>query len=647
MANCSFITGPEARNIARNNTLIWEEICQVQTQILAGIDANVYSIIVNDGTPFTSTSSILSVAVTSGGAGYTALSATAVINSNGTSGAGATVTPIVTGTTISGFTIDTAGSGYVPVNVTAAVAASYNLNDGQDETNYDGLTGDGTFVTGGTGVNAQFGYAAAEVITLSENSTVTVDTVTDAGQRVLIAGQIDTDYNGVGSNGGFAGGTGYVAADIITLTDGTLITVTTAPSGIITEFVITSSSTNSTVSLTARSQLSTSGNGTSFTLTSDTNNEAVVGVVATFDVASAGADPFVLGGQISQGSSSGIGAGFALAPTTNNSTVIAHAGAVSVLTPIESAGSIISVAINTPGTSYILGQIIAFTHPAGSGASASVSTIDGSGGITGITLTNGGSGYEQSVATITVTAPGGATPALAFAGTVITTTAASANDYTNLAFDSAGPYTITQTGGTGFVTDQFVSGSKIEVSSAEDVTNNGIYTISSVTESAITVAEAIAVTNATDTAALISKTGVVSGISIQEGGVGYVDLYPTVTVSDTTGSGATFSTNIAGGLLTAVNVITGGSAYSQTPTPTILNSDGSVNNSAVLAFTVGTNTWGTDPTEYHDVLAGLDSDAVISDQIQYVLDYFTSLGYNIRAQTNSTTTNTMQWQIIW
>ena len=152
MANCSFISAIEARNLARNNTLLWTEICEVQAAVLVAIDANTYSVLVNDGTPMTSTQSILSV-VSSGGTGYSILSTTAVINANGTGGTAAAVTPIVSGTTVTGFTVDVAGSGYDPVDVTAVLASPYNLNDAQDETNYNGGA-NGTFLSGGTGVNS-------------------------------------------------------------------------------------------------------------------------------------------------------------------------------------------------------------------------------------------------------------------------------------------------------------------------------------------------------------------------------------------------------------------------------------------------------------------------------------------------------------
>lgn len=575
MANCSFITATEARNNARNDTLIWTEICEVQTQILAAMDGNVYSVIVNDNTPFTETQGILSTLITAGGTGYSLVSATAVINANGTGGTSAAVTPIVTGTTVTGFTVDAGGSGYVPVNVTASVQTNYNLNDAQTQVNYDGAGGNGTYLTGGTGVNANFEYAVGEVITLSENSTVAVGSITPAGTArfVLVAADTELNYVGGGGNGTLdSGGSGYAISDTITLNDGSVVTVDNVAAGVVTEFTVTTSSTNSNVSLTPRNQLSTSGSGTSFQIIPGTNNETAVGAVLNFTVTSGGADPFTLGSQVTQVSSAkaggaavgtvAIGLGFALVPTTNNAALIAHAGVAAVLTPIETSGAITSVVISTPGTAYVVGQPIIFSHPTGVGATASIATVSGTGAITGIIITNGGSGYASAVATVTVTAPGGLTPAVAFVGTVAVT------------------------------------------------------------------------------------AGVVTGIIITEGGTGYADLLPTVSITDATGTGATFTTNIAGGAVTAINIITAGSGYTA-PTLTIIAAPTSGGVNATATATAGTNTFGTTPVDLFNAWSGVTTDAVLSDQIQFVLDYFTSLGYNIRVQTNSSTANTIQWQIIW
>lgn len=565
MADNIFITATEARNIARNNTLIWTEISEVQTQILAAIDANTFSIIVNDGTPMTSTQSILSVAVTAGGTGYNSLVATAVINDGGTGGTGALVTPVVTGTIITGFTVDAGGSGYVPVDVTATISAPSDIKDAQDETNYDGVGGDGTF-------NGGADFAVNDTITLSESSVITVDAVTSVGV-ITIAAQNETNFDGAGNNGTFVGGDGvgstaYVVNDTIRLNDGSLITVDAiAGNGNVTQFTITSSSTARFTSPGTLTQIGSSGSGSGFTLTTGTNNETTVGVVTQFTVTSPGATPFFFPAILFQSTTTGIGTGLTLTPAANNINALSG-GTGALLTPIEAAGNITNVIINVPGTGYLVGAPIIFTHPNGVNAAAQVSAVGSGGEITAITITNNGSGYQQAVATVTVTAPGGLTPALEFAGTVTTT------------------------------------------------------------------------------------GGVVTGISIQEGGSGYAPLGPPAVITDPTGANAVLAVTEVAGVITAIDVTSGGSGY----TAPIVVIDGDAEpllpsitggTGATATATAGSNTFGTTPSDFNDVLTNQTTDAVILDQITFVSDYFTSLGYNIRAQTNSATTNTMQWQIIW
>lgn len=729
MANCSFIQATEARNIARNNTVIWEEICEVQTQILAGIDGNVYSIIVNDGTPFTATQSILSATVTAGGSGYIPVVATAVINNGGTAGIGALVTPTVTGTTITGFTIDNGGSlvlqtatvvtrgtgysindtltvvggtftsaatltvtalstiaaqdetaysvfvggdgaggtayvvndvitlddgstitvdaidgsgdvtqftvttastigitgdlavlsqlgatvgagdgigftmtqqltnqgiftatiatagvytvlpaspagttvspvngtgatlnvtitaGYAPVSVSASVDTPNDLIDSQDETNFDNVLPNGTF-------NAGDSYRVGEVITLVDASTVTVAAGGISATGVVnTQGQTQADWV-LAAGGDGVGGTAYVVADIITLNDGSTVTVNSIDgNGDVVNFTITTASTASYTSganLFQQGQVDGLGNGLGFTLTSAVGNEITVGGVTLFDTASAGSTLYFQT-TLLQLSTDGIGSSFTLTPAGNNQISVIQGTGVSLV--VTETGGVITNVTAAGGSGYALGATITFTHPSGINAAATVTSVVST-VITGITVSNGGSGYEQAVATVTVTAPGGLIPALAFAGTVVTT------------------------------------------------------------------------------------GGSVTGISIQEGGVGYAELLPTVSATDPTGTGATFTTNVAGGQVTAINVIDGGSGFTA-PTLTITAAPTSNGSGATATASIGTNIFSTIPTDYFNVFAGLTTDAVISDQLQFVLDYFTSLGYNIRIQTNSTTTNTIQWQIIW
>lgn len=727
MANCSFIQATEARNIARNNTLIWEEICGIQTQILAGIDGNVYSVIVNDATPFTATQSILSVDVTSGGAGYTTTSTTATIADGGTGGSGALVTPVVTGSTITSFTIDNGGD--LVLQSAAPVVA-------------------------GTG------YSIGEVLTLDgTGATVTTAATVSVTSLSTIAGQTEADYAA-----SFTAGAGYTALDVITLDDGTKVRVDTAPGGNITEFtILTSTTVGITGDLATLSQLGAAlpAGGTGFTLTQQLANQSVLTVTVanpglytvvptsnpdTTTTAGAGDDTVTLSWVITAGYTPvSVTATIDLAKdlidgqdeTNFNNTLpngtfnagtnyrvgeiislvdastvtidnISATGVVSTQGQTQAVWTLLSGGDGVGGTAYVVNDIITLTD----GSTITVNSIDGNGDVVTFTVTTASILPYASGATLQQSgAVSGTGNGLGFtlqsavgneitvgSVTEFTTASPGATAYyqttlLQLSTDGIGSgFTLTPAGNNQISVVQGTGATLVVTESGGAVVNvaavgggsgylvgatltfnhpsgfNAAATVTSVAaggvidgitisnggqdyEQAVATVTVVAPNSLTPAIAfvgtVVTTNGSVTGISIQEGGLGYADLYPTVTVSDSTGAGATFTTNVAGGLLTAVNVVTGGAGYSQTPTPTILNSDGTVNNTAVLAFTVGTSTWNTVPTAYHDELIGLSSDPVIADQIQYVLDYFTSLGYNIRAQTNSTTTNTMQWQIIW
>lgn len=81
-------------------------------------------------------------------------------------------------------------------------------------------------------------------------------------------GQDETNYDGTGDNGTFSGGTGHANSDVITMSDGSTITVDNNAAGVVTEFTVT------TVGLGTQfpadgilTQSNTTGSGTGFTLT--------------------------------------------------------------------------------------------------------------------------------------------------------------------------------------------------------------------------------------------------------------------------------------------------------------------------------------------------------------------------------------------
>ncbi len=661
MATCSFITATNARNIARDDTLIWTEICEVQQAILAAIDGDpcatppvqgAYSVIVAGGTPFTTLQEITAALIADGGTGFSIISATALIDANGTGGINATLTPVIVNGVVDDFTITNAGSGYSPVSATAVLSTPNSLTNGQDETSYNGTGIEGTFIGGND-------YFVGEVTTLSNGTTVLVDTV-DAGQQrfVIQSGQDETNYDNTPvSEGTFDGGLGFTPSPgiddgaTITLNDGTVITIdNVAGGGAVDQFTVTSGSTSSSASTgLTRGQLTTqSSTGIGFTLTPDTANETIVGPVTEFTVTASGSD-FFLAQSLVQTTTTGIGTSFSLTPSTGNATALPHAGSEAVLTPlVDDNGIITGVVIIDGGTGYIDQNPIVFPQPGVN--AAAVATVSG-GIIIAVTVTNGGTGYSTVNPLVTVTHPTG----IGFAGIVLVSAGSTAVFRVDIVAGVVTNVTVTE-GGTGYTNDTgltfLLTATAGGGDGAAEITYdvvNGIVTNPSVSVGGTTYSNGSNIrVAAADTP---EPPGTITGISIQNGGSFYGDVFPTIVVSDATGSGASIlvtGVDSGPGTINSIQLADGGFGYTQTPSVLFFDSDGSADTSgAALTLTVEDNTFGTVPTDYFDVLSGQATDPVIADQIQFVLDYFTALDYNIRAQVNPATANTMQWQIIW
>lgn len=102
----------------------------------------------------------------------------------------------------------------------------------------------------------------------------------------LITAQDETSYdNSPTSEGTFAGGTGHAASDVITLDDDwTTVTVDAVSGGVVTQFTVNSTRGRSAVSGTAMTQSSTTGSGTGFSLTPDTDNILGAGTITFVNV---------------------------------------------------------------------------------------------------------------------------------------------------------------------------------------------------------------------------------------------------------------------------------------------------------------------------------------------------------------------------
>lgn len=128
------------------------------------------------------------------------------------------------------------------------------------------------------------GYVVADTVTVV-GGTQSEQAIFDVNDLSTVAGQDETDFDNVGANGTFVGGDGvggtaYVVADTITLSDGSVITVDAINGNDdVTQFTVTSASTSGVVgNAQTLTQASTSGTGTGFTLTLDTNNQGVFDV---------------------------------------------------------------------------------------------------------------------------------------------------------------------------------------------------------------------------------------------------------------------------------------------------------------------------------------------------------------------------------
>jgi len=183
-------------------------------------------------------------------------------------------------------------------------------------------------------------------------------------------------------------------------------------------------------------------------------------------------------------------------------------------------GAIDKIRVIRGGSNYAATDTVTITGTNGSSATAEVATVDGDGAITSVRVTNGGSGYFEDSIQLYVSSGNGVgaklEPVIQAAqgdwwalfddvtdgfmylahATRITT------DATSLNFDTTGD-TITRSGGVSdFVAEGFRPNQKLYIKDAEDAGNTGIFTITAVTTTVITVSENLT-TNAADTTAVL------------------------------------------------------------------------------------------------------------------------------------------------
>lgn len=311
------------------------------------------------------------------------------------------------------------------------------------------------------------------------------------------------------------------------------------------------------------------------------------------------------------------------------------------LTPVESGGAITSITINSAGQGYHAGDTIVVTHGTGVNCTAEVATVGALGEITGITITNGGSGYDNIGLSASITRK----TAITATGTVnvnATTGAITGITWTN----AGGAY---HPGDQIFISHPEGFGALLQVQTIGAIGNITAVNIVTAGQDYQTVVAEIAITHPLGTlfraSVQVNQAGVITGVTVLHGGIGYNSLLPTITATDTEGSGATFTATVNNaGEISDITITNKGSNYTNATTMVVTPAPTSSGAGAILVPVIETYSNGY---VYYSTFAGLVTNREIDDQIQFVLDYFTRLGYNIKAQVNPATNNTIQWHVMW
>lgn len=228
--------------------------------------------------------------------------------------------------------------------------------------------------------NGGSGYADNEVLTLvGGGGTAATVTVTNVAP---VNGQTQTSYNSGAPEGTFLVGTGYATNDTITLSDGTIITVTLAVAGNVSTFSVNSTgSTGSASNHPTLTQASTTGTGSGFALKLGDSNQRVYAVSITT-------------------------AGSYYELPTAIATVATTASANGTGATLNVDFEVVSVEVVEPGLGYTSAPTVTISGGGGTGATATAS-VSGS-KVTEYTVGAAGNNFT-SIPTVAVTEPDGFT----------------------------------------------------------------------------------------------------------------------------------------------------------------------------------------------------------------------------------------------
>ncbi len=330
-------------------------------------------------------------------------------------------------------------------------------------------------------------------------------------------------------------------------------------------------------------------------------------------------------------------------------------------TPMTFVSGITGVTVTNGGSGYFQDSpAIKFIPPVGATASGAVGTLTTNGGkILSVTMTNGGTGYEPVSSTMSASSISGT-------GAQLTPLVNAAGQIVSVAILNAG---------TGYILSDTVTATR---ALAPNIAyTNAVFKISTIGtlgeiiavsvlnpgtgyEDSVTTAQIVSTLNPAlsyplgagfQSTILTDISGAITTVLINNGGVGYA-VYPPYLVISNPGSGAVTKVNLTGTTVSSINVISPGSNYVPTPTGVVFNPStaGSPNppvTPAAVTIQYSQNTFGTDPNAYYQVYAGTLVNKQLAMQMNVVLSYFKGLGYTITRQTNPATGTTLQWKICW
>lgn len=309
-------------------------------------------------------------------------------------------------------------------------------------------------------------------------------------------------------------------------------------------------------------------------------------------------------------------------------------------TPYTAINSVSGITITNPGTGYnIVPPILSVNHPFGQGAV--LTPVLENGKITSIVVESSGTGYGDVEPQANTQSYGNGDAAIR----VFATAAGTIN------------YAAVLIPGTGYLVNQEIeiehpvgSGAVLRITQVNG--SGGITGLQLVSAgSGYTIVNAtLSVQHPTGfgfSANPIIINGSVVGVQIINPGAGYSKLYPRLVVNTYSGSGlaATFQLSDIGGVVGA-QITNPGSGYVNGETFTILPAIGGSGSGAAGTIQVAPPGM-TQALEYYLVWMGQLEDRVKKQQLDFIINHFKCLGYNITLRTNPVTGRTLSWHISW